>query len=47
MKFPDGSSCVVEIKNGNTVWSDGGIHEVENIGTSDDYGKKYDAREKL
>jgi quercetin dioxygenase-like cupin family protein len=38
MKFPDGSSRVVDIKNGDTVWSEGGTHEVENIGSTDDYG---------
>jgi hypothetical protein len=38
MKFPDGSSRVVEIKSGDTLWSDGGTHEMENIGTTGDYG---------
>jgi quercetin dioxygenase-like cupin family protein len=37
MKYPDSSNHVVELKNGDTIWSDGDIHEIENIGTTDDY----------
>lgn len=38
MKFPYGTTRVVDIKNGDTFWSDGGTHEMESIGTTDDYG---------
>ena len=36
--FPDGSSREVGIKEGDIVWSDGGWHDVANIGTTDDLG---------
>jgi len=36
--FPDGSSREVEIKAGDLTWSDGGWHEVHNIGTTVDAG---------
>ncbi len=36
--FPDGSSREAEIKEGDTTWSDGGRHEVHNIGMADDLG---------
>ncbi len=35
---PDGKSRVVDSKQGDIVWSEGGIHEVENVGDTDDYG---------
>jgi hypothetical protein len=35
---PDGKSRVVDSKQGDIVWSEGGIHEVENVGNTDDYG---------
>lgn len=38
MKLSDGTSRVVEIKRGDTLWSDGATHEMENIGDTDDYG---------
>jgi quercetin dioxygenase-like cupin family protein len=46
MSTSDGKSRVVNGKQGDIVWSEGGVHEVENIGETDDYGiivelKKY------
>ncbi len=34
----DGGSREVDTKKGDTGWSDGGWHEVHNIGTTDDLG---------
>ncbi len=36
--FKDGSSRESEIKSGDVTWSDGGWHEVHNIGTTEDLG---------
>jgi hypothetical protein len=36
--LPDGSSREVDIAEGDTNWSDGVSHDVENIGTTDDWG---------
>ena len=36
--FPDGTSREVEIHNGDVNWSEGGSHEVENIGATKDWG---------
>ena len=34
----DGTSPEADIAQGETKWSDGGWHDVENIGTTDDWG---------
>ncbi len=36
--FPDGTSRETAIREGDITWSDGGSHDVENIGDTDDWG---------
>jgi quercetin dioxygenase-like cupin family protein len=36
--LPDGSSREADITQGEAAWSDGGWHDVENVGTTDDWG---------
>lgn len=36
--LPEGKSREVESKRGDIVWSEGGPHEVINVGPADDYG---------
>lgn len=36
--FRDGKSRELEIKTGDIAWSEGGWHEVVNVGTTEDYG---------
>lgn len=38
MSSRDGTSRVVETQQGETMWSEGGWHSVENIGETDDWG---------
>lgn len=38
LSFQDGTSREAEIRDGDTSWSEGGWHDVENIGTTDDIG---------
>jgi hypothetical protein len=38
MSFKDGTSKEIEAKSGTTSWSNGGWHQVENLGSSDDLG---------
>lgn len=36
--LPDGTSREATLKKGEITWSDGGWHDVHNIGTTDDLG---------
>lgn len=36
--FPDGTGRESEIKEGDTNWSEGGWHEVHNVGSTEDLG---------
>ena len=36
--LPDGTSRIADSKVGDVIWSEGGWHEVENVGTTDDLG---------
>jgi quercetin dioxygenase-like cupin family protein len=36
--LPDGTSREVDSRRGNIAWSDGGPHEVINVGATDDLG---------
>jgi quercetin dioxygenase-like cupin family protein len=38
IKSPDQQSREVEMKQGEAIWSDGGLHEVINIGRTDNFG---------
>lgn len=38
VKSPDQQSREVEMKQGDVIWSEGGLHEVINIGRTDNYG---------
>jgi quercetin dioxygenase-like cupin family protein len=38
IKSPNRQSREVEMKQGEAIWSDGGLHEVINIGTTDNFG---------
>ncbi|MDE3077065.1 MAG: hypothetical protein KGJ86_16745 [Chloroflexota bacterium] len=38
MSFQDGPSREVDINESDIVWSEGGLHQVENLGPSDDWG---------
>ncbi|MHB8351657.1 MAG: hypothetical protein ACYDFT_03060 [Thermoplasmata archaeon] len=32
VRVPDGTSQNVDLRSGETLWSGGGLHEVENVG---------------
>jgi oxalate decarboxylase/phosphoglucose isomerase-like protein (cupin superfamily) len=38
VKSPNQQSREVEMKQGEAIWSDGGSHEVINIGRTDNFG---------
>lgn len=38
MSFEGGGSREVDIKSGDTTWSDGGWHDIQNIGQTEDAG---------
>lgn len=38
VKSPNQPSREVEMKQGDVIWSNGGLHEVVNVGGTDNYG---------
>ncbi len=46
VKSPDQQSREVEMKQGEATWSDGGLHEVINIGRTDNFGIVIELKQK-